>query len=139
MYTNTHRQTHCFLSTLNRSWPLHLSSPTPLSDNSPHSATTVSQECHFSFLLAYYGFQDHSASPSIPPLTSLLLVLFIPFHSPHHYLSTLKLPKTRRCAEERKTKMGRALIPGIWESPFWPEQNEPRSLQFGQCYSCLSK
>lgn len=70
--THTDKQTHCFLSTLNGSWPLHLSSQTPLCDNSLHSATTVSQERHFSFLLAFSGFRDHSASPSIPSFTSLL-------------------------------------------------------------------
>lgn len=50
----------------------------------------------------------------------------------HHNLPALtkKLnPNINWRKKERKT---------FWESPSWPERTEPRSLWFGQCYSCLS-
>lgn len=35
--------------------------------------------------------------------------------------------------------MGKALIPGILDSPFQSGRSEVWSVWFGQCYSCLSK
>lgn len=147
----THSHTH-FLSTLNPSTPVlpavHLSSQTFLWwQSSLCSTTSVSQECHFSFYLGLYGFKG-TQLPFIPSFLSLLLnslpslffhlLLFIVSHSSHHYLSRQNLLKLQMC-RGKKNKMGRALIPGIWDSPFRPGQNEPRSVWFGQCYSCLSK
>lgn len=66
-----------------------------------------------------------SSSSSPIPLTVLTIIR----------QNLLKLQTCRG----KKNKMGRALIPGIWDSPFRPGQNEPRSVWFGQCYSCLSK
>lgn len=92
-----------------------------------------------------------SASPSgIPSFMSLLLDPPPPlcpspsssssFHSSYTIISPhFPNSQTCTCAKGKKNKTGRALIPGIWESPCWPEQTEPRSLWFGQCYSCLSK
>lgn len=136
-----------FLSTLNPSTPVlpavHLSSRTSPSDDSPHSVPPLlslrNVIFHFSWVymvLSCPPFPSFvvaplplcpvtsSSSSSRPPLTII---------SPDKNL--LKLQMCRG----KKNKMGRALIPGISDSPFWPWQNEPRSVWFGQCYSCLSK
>ncbi len=93
------------------------------------STTSVSQECHFSFLLGLYGFKGthfHSfpvfffffVTPRLTASLFFTLLLNLP-HSSHHYLSRQNLLKLQMC-RGKKNKMGRALIPGIWDSPFRP-------------------
>ena len=152
-HTHTHTHTHSyFLSTLHPSPPVlpavHLSSRPSLSDDSPRSVPPLLslRNVIFHFWWILFGLWALSSSsffffcatpsprlsasvapPPLPPVTTLTII------------SPDKTSQRRRCAEERKTELGRALIPGIWDSPFRPGQNEPRSVWFGQCYSCLSK
>lgn len=119
--------------------------PKLLSDDSPRSVPPLLSLRNVIFHLCWvYMVSRALNSPSFP------LFLFChacshsfthsasSFTSSLHYLSRQNLLKLQMC-REKKNKMGRALIPGIWDSPFRPGQNEPRSVWFGQCYSCLSK
>lgn len=141
VYTNTHTHTPSSLQSI-----CHLRLPSLM--------TVLSLFHHFclsgmSFFISvgFIWFSGHSARLHplfyvTPPQSTTCLFFLLLFISSHsctlHYLSRLNLPKLQMC-RGKKNKMGRALIPGIWDSPFWPGQNEPRSVWFGQCYSCLSK